>query len=136
MTRILFFLALLIQREDQNPSPPHIQSLPVIPVAGTIVGGIIGSVVGAVGYFNVGGGAGAASGASGAIHSNIPPPQIRQGSTGHKRNTSHRQLFSWRTSQRAVSGYNYTTRVKEYHLALSFLFVTTFSLLWLVCLLI
>ncbi len=122
VTPILLSLALLIQREDQNPSPPHSQSLPVVPVVGTIVDRIVGSVVGAVaGSFNVGGGAGAASGGSGAIHSNIPPPQIRQESTGHEelggktiqerqQKKWYQRLFSWRTSQRAVSIYNNTSK--------------------------
>ena len=38
VTPILLSLALLIQREDQNPSPPHSQSPPVVPVVSTIVG--------------------------------------------------------------------------------------------------
>ncbi len=73
-----------------------------------IVGGSV------IGGFNVGGSAGAASGASGAIHSNIPQPQIRQESTDHEelggktiqerqQKKWYQRLFSWRTSQRAVS---------------------------------
>ncbi|XP_064385868.1 uncharacterized protein LOC135334570 isoform X2 [Halichondria panicea] len=104
---------VLFEREDQNPSPPHSQSLPVVPVVGTIVDRIVGSIIGAVaGGFNVGGSTGVASGDSGAIHSNIPPPQIRQESTGHEelegktiqerqQKKWYQRLFSWRTSQRA-----------------------------------
>ena len=60
----------------------------------------------------------------------VPPPKIYTEEKGEKTiQESHekkwyQRLFSWRTSQRAVSIYDNTS--KEYHLAMSLLFVTTF----------
>ncbi len=105
VTRILLSLALLIQREDQNPSPPHSS----VSVAGTTVQSEI--VVGAGGF-----------------HVEELGGKTIQESHDKK---WYQRLFSWRTSQRAVSVDNsMSKRVPAPGHIRVFI-----ALLWLVCLL-